>query len=804
MPVTPPAPNWADADRPNYMQAYGTRLRAQGYSIIPILPGTKKPGRYDRRDGWVDLIDWQRYLDHPATPWEVSAWSTWPGCGVGVLTGAPRGGWGIVLVDGDILDHEVSAAARMAIEQHLGKTPAVRIGKHPKFGCVYRTDEPFRKIDRKPIEVLGVGQQFLAYATHPDTQQPYSWPLESLVSIPLMSLPAVTESGMREAVDAALEHVPEEMKPIRLATSDGVAVGQSAAGQRGTDEAVASALAVLDNPDLSWDEWNRIGMAAWAATDGSEPGFVAFDDWSQRSAKYDAKETVARWRHYAKSPPTQIGAGTLYELAMRHGWSPPSEIALNPSKVLDVDMSGLLSRGETVAETATPVALPATIEPAQPAPAPTRAKGSAPTLPKVDRDGFPREWIETRSLVGEVTRHILASANRPHETFALFNSLCMLATVYGRRYKSKFLGTRANLMCVVIAGPGSGKDHSRKIVKMLLKAAGLSKLLAGDSFTSGVAIIKVLHEHPSKLSHMDEMGLFLQSLTMKNASPHQRAVIKTMLEVFSSSSSVYNGQEYANSEQERVDIENPNFNLFGSTTPGSLVPAMSRAMADNGLLSRLLLVPPLSDHDYPDPQAPLVEAQPPAELVAKVRTSWEVKPTASGNLANQQSIPESKVDLIDVHWGEGVMEMYQRLEAIVTERGRSGRYVWTRCAELTIKLAMIEAISLDPVNPVIEAPVFDMAWRLVKWCLTFSEQLLSDEVAENETEANHKAVLRSIRSAGSTGIAKSEITKRHQSIKQRERDEILSALIEGGDIKVRIEKSDPKGPGRSKTTYYAT
>jgi len=64
-------------------------------------------------------------------------------------------------------------------------------------------------------------------------------------------------------------------------------------------------------------------------------------------------------------------------------------------------------------------------------------------------------------------------------------------------------------------------------------------------------------------------------------------------------------------------------------------------------------------------------------------------------------------------------------------------------------------------------------------------------------------VLRFIRGAGPAGVDKSKLTRRFQSIKSREREEILQALMEGGDVKVRAEKADPKGPGRMKTTYYA-
>jgi hypothetical protein len=74
---------------------------------------------------------------------------------------------------------------------------------------------------------------------------------------------------------------------------------------------VAAALCAIPNDDLGWDDWNRIGMATWAATDGSAEGLTAFDSFSRKSKKYNAVKTTERWQHYRRSPPKRIGVGTL-------------------------------------------------------------------------------------------------------------------------------------------------------------------------------------------------------------------------------------------------------------------------------------------------------------------------------------------------------------------------------------------------------------------------------------------------------------------------------------------------------------
>jgi hypothetical protein len=82
-----------------------------------------------------------------------------------------------------------------------------------------------------------------------------------------------------------------------------------------------------------WNYWNRIGMATWAATDGSEAGRKAFHEWSAKSQRNDKGTTESRWQHFRTSPPTKVGFGSLVYLARKHspGWSyGQAEAAVDP------------------------------------------------------------------------------------------------------------------------------------------------------------------------------------------------------------------------------------------------------------------------------------------------------------------------------------------------------------------------------------------------------------------------------------------------------------------------------------------
>jgi hypothetical protein len=84
---------------------------------------------------------------------------------------------------------------------------------------------------------------------------------------------------------------------------------------------LAEVVAAIPN-NCGWDEWNRIGLAIYAASGGSQQGGVIFDDWSAKSPKYNPYTTAERWNDYHRSPPSRIGMGTLVHLAQQAGWRP--------------------------------------------------------------------------------------------------------------------------------------------------------------------------------------------------------------------------------------------------------------------------------------------------------------------------------------------------------------------------------------------------------------------------------------------------------------------------------------------------
>ena len=315
----------------SFMARFGESLVTNGYAILPIAPGTKKPGRFVR-SRWLDYPDWTRHAERPTTGTEVAAWAKWPDAGIGVVGGK------VAAIDIDIADDaELAQRIETLARERLGATPAVRIGKAPKRILVYRTAAPFKGIRRHPLEVLCLGQQFVAHAIHPETGEPYRWPEETLANIGIESLPVIDEAQARAFLDEAFatacrSRCARRSSRVCRCNGDGHARGETrpAHAQAGTLPAIRAALAFIPNAELDYDSWIRIGLALKGAL--GETGADLFASWSAQAVKNDAAVTEKTWAGFK---PNSIGAGTIYHLAMVQGWKPDAGLVLDGSGPAD-------------------------------------------------------------------------------------------------------------------------------------------------------------------------------------------------------------------------------------------------------------------------------------------------------------------------------------------------------------------------------------------------------------------------------------------------------------------------------------
>ena len=741
----------------NYMAQLGATLVDRGFPILPIQPNTKKPGLYKLGE-WHEYPKWSRHCERDTTENEVDIWGNWPEAGIGIAAGR------VIGIDIDVL---ASPAVAMEIEalakRMLGDTPAVRIGHAPKRLLVYRAVQPFAGFKYPPIEVLGMGQQFIAYGVHPDTGQPYNWPVSTLADLSPEDLPAITEAQAREFAKEAYQLIPADLRPKTLGV--GLRANMESANlpeQRGTFEAVEDALIHILNADLDYDSWVRIGMAIKGAL--ADEGWPLFERWSQSSQKYDAKTTARSWRSFA---PQRIGAGTIYKLALDNGWIPAADMQLNGEIVMNGhhparEMLNALQSNDPIVLEPAEVSLP-------------------PPKP------MPAGWDQVGGVIADLMTLMAATAKRPQPVLALGASLCAIGALMGRKYRTES-NIRSNLYVVGIAESGAGKNHSRIVINELFRKANLLQYLGGNKIASGSGLLTAIQRQPAILFQLDEFGMFLSAAADRKRSPRYVCeILDLMTELYTTSGTTYFGVEYASTQHNNAHraIHQPCACIYGTTTPLHFWQALQASNVADGSLARFLIME--SEDDFPDSNEAFGIVDPPQDLIDKLILIHQGGGKLNGNLTDVGAIDEVLIDPRVVPMTPKARDTFRQLDQelvgrLRTSRGTGYSSILARIEENATKLALIRAVSRDPVDPQIEDHDAEWGIKLSRHCAELTIREASARVSENQVESHHKRAMQILRDAGKAGMTKTEFTRRTQFMDHRQRDGVLRTLSEAGLI----------------------
>jgi hypothetical protein len=300
-------------------------VRGKGYSPIPVEG--KAP---DMMKGWQKK--------HETNDSEIELWDRmWPNAiNTGILTKFTPA------IDIDIKALAAATAVEDLAREWFGELGdiLVRFGQAPKRAILLRTDDSFKKIvqlftapdgSEHKIELLGDGQQIVIHGVHPDTGKPYSWHGGAPWTTSREELPYVREGDVRAFLEEATRILVEDFGFVAKGGKDkskANGAGEWPAAEQDVG-LLAAAARVIPNDDADWDTWNRMAMAIFAATQGSPAGLDIFLQYSRRSSKFDEGDSRDKWEKLKCSPPTQIGAGTIYYLADQAdpGWRKPKRTA---------------------------------------------------------------------------------------------------------------------------------------------------------------------------------------------------------------------------------------------------------------------------------------------------------------------------------------------------------------------------------------------------------------------------------------------------------------------------------------------
>lgn len=722
----------------------GASLVEMGYSAIPVLPGSKRPGTMSFNQ-WYGDMEWQRYCDRIPTEIETEIWSRWPDAGVCIAIDDT-----LKVIDIDTDDEEL----RTAIEAVL---PPVMVAKKGKKGytAFYRgspaiVSRPFNLrlaggFETRVIDLLCHGRQTVLPPTiHPDTGAPYGWITDdTLEDTPIDKLPVLPDD-IAVRLAAALEPFGEVQEFRTRANGEGV-LGDSI-----WREVNSFALANLDAwvPALFGPEAKRQrdgtyrARAFWRGVENFNVGIHSdgITDWgaSQSFTPIDLVMTANNVPYFEPA----------YEwLVEKTGYQPDEDDWTRRKEEIAARLleGTKRKRERALAAAQQPIAaVPAPLEPVR-----------APRG-KVD----PFSPAACGGLMGAIAEWVHDTSRRPVPEFSVLSALAFCAALFGRQAVGP-TGAGLNLYLVGVAGPGFGKEHPLKALQTIAIDSGKQTLIGPGEVTSGSAIEKVARKRPVFVMPWDEMGVVLQSVTGGGASAWAKTIRKVLLEVFSKATSVWSGKEHADPTRDSSaePIFCPTISVFGMSTPTTFYKGLTEETMTDGFIARLIVIEAKTRPERRDAPPLLVTPPSLSKMVKEWHEGLPVAPLAKANWNN----PNMRPSLYTVPWADEAAErrwiaiedwQYQQIEEHGAHDGMIGR-----TAEHVVKLATVRALSRNPKQPAVCVEDVDWAYAIVQRSIDCLETGAREHMAGSQFEELCKAIMRALSKAKDGELAQSALVR---------------------------------------------
>ncbi|ASP84358.1 DNA primase [Sinorhizobium meliloti] len=699
----------------------------------------------------------------------------------GVLTGD------IVAVDVDAPDAAIAdqlIARLMAIPG--AKRAPYRVGKAPKCLFIFKATEPRRKAStgeyliggsKCQVEILGQGQQFVAYGNHAETGLPYVWSNGEPLSIPLHDLPEITP----DAVDAFLADADAILAKAGTPMKKKSEPRQQGRGADTFWQRVNSAA--LDNTD-SWvpslfsSARKEAGTGAWRITSKElgrelEEDLSIHHDGIQDFGLEQSETPLSLVEKWGGAPSPKDAAFWLCERLGRDpadfGWQ---------QRELGVRMTlGSLSR--------TPAAANDDV-----ADDDDDHDHEEPTAALPQSTGLPEHLCFPPGAVGDFARFIVSCARFPSPHLSLVASLAFTAGLIGRRYKGP-TGLRSNIYVVGLAESGFGKDITIRASAALADSTDygdkVSEWLFMDQIRSLPGLTNKLRKSPSSVCIQDEFGRWLADHTGRNVATHRAEIATALMELTGAPQGFWGGQEKAAGNIARIVA--PCFTIHGVSTPSTFWNALSSGNISEGLLGRLVLI----DVGNAEPvkvrrPAGSIENIPPtlSDQVAGLLGLSAGRFTGPFFALNAKS-DEKPHPIMTAEWAPGVDDLFEdfddRIRGMRKTVDPQYRPILNRVGENAARLALIVAVGCDPKEPVITREIQEWANTVAEHSLHVILRGATDNIADNDRAAEYLRVRQQVVRRGQSGITLRDIVKNLRgSIDKRRLEDILAMLRQAREI----------------------
>lgn len=404
---------------------------------------------------------------------------------------------------------------------------------------------------------------------------------------------------------------------------------------------------------------------------------------------------------------------------------------------------------------------------------------------------FPIDCESLPGFLGEVIRYNMRTAHYPLPEVAMGAALSLLSSLTGGKVSDR--SARTNLMIICLALSGAGKDHGRKLNRKILRLCGGERMIGPERIGSHAGILSALAEQWNMLFQVDEIHHLALAMQDRSA-PHLVQISSVLMQVFSSAGDIWIGDAYGDRAKVKT-LNYPHLVLHGTAVPKDFWEAMTEKNLTGGLIGRCLIFESSNYVDYQDP----VDEPIPQSIIDQAAW-WVNLKTHSGNLVDQSDGAHP----IAIHRSEEAHARLHEHAVKISKRRMSEEPVtaaiWSRAAEKTIKLAMLFACSRvsGQMIPTIQLEDAEIAIQLNNWITRRILQQADRHVSGSQFGHMVNEMRTLLRSRPGEWTV-SEITRKTQKLKPKDRMDILSTLVMSGCI----EQGERESGGRTAVTFTA-
>jgi len=399
---------------------------------------------------------------------------------------------------------------------------------------------------------------------------------------------------------------------------------------------------------------------------------------------------------------------------------------------------------------------------------------------------LPEELMSIPGLIGDVMTHNLQTAHYPLPELALAGALSLMSTLTGGKVVDK-VRTRTNLFVIGLAPSGGGKDHSRKLNRNIIRAAGHNEVVGPERIGSHAGIISTMAEQWLTLFQLDEIGHLVMAM-QDRGSPHLVQISAVLMQLFSSADSEWISDAYGDRNKVKRLLY-PHAVVYGTSVPEGFWESLTEDNLKGGLIGRCLVFESRKYVDYQEPS----EDEIPEAIVERARWWLDLK-THAGNLAGATGGAHPR----RVDRDESAHKRLHQHTIDISKRRMSESpirsAIWSRAAEKTNKLALLFACSRAEGEdwPTIQLEDADRAIRLNNWLTRRMLQAADRHVSGSEFERQVNQVRSLLLERPGGWWTMTEITRRTRKLTPKQRQEVLQTLLASELVTSQVSEAATK------------